>query len=50
MNRNEPDPLEPEGDAPHRPLLDFLDMDFTVAVLFEHTLSNSHIGSNSRRK
>ncbi len=46
LNRDQPDPLQAEGDASHRPLLDLLDMDFTVAVLLEHGLSSSHIGSN----
>jgi len=45
LNRNQPQSLQPEGDAGHRPLLDLLDMDLTVAVLFEHALSNSHVSS-----
>src|ERR1700733_6330948 len=48
LNRNESDPFEPEGNTAHRPLLDFLDVDFTLAVLFEHALSNSHISSTSK--
>ena len=50
LNRDEPQPLQSEGDARGRPLLDFLDVDLAVAVLLEHALSNSHIGSNSRQK
>ena len=46
LNRDQPQPLQPEGDARGRPLLDLLDVDLAVAVLFEHALSNSHIGSN----
>jgi hypothetical protein len=45
LNRDQPDALEPEGDArPRRPLHRF-DVDLTFRVLFEHTLSSSHIGS-----
>ena len=44
LNRDQPDSLQPKSDAGRWPMLDLLDMNFTVAVLFEHTLSNSHIG------
>jgi hypothetical protein len=31
-------------------MLDLLDVDFTLAVLFEHALSNSHISLTSQLK
>ncbi len=42
LNRNQPDSLQPKGDAGRCPCLDLLDMDLTVAVLFKHALSNSY--------
>ncbi|MGY4435703.1 hypothetical protein ACVWWO_008180 [Bradyrhizobium sp. F1.13.1] len=37
----QPDALQPEGDRGRRPLLDLVDMNLTLAVLFEHALSSS---------
>ena len=46
LNGDQPQPLQPEGDAgARRPLLDLLDMNLAVAVLFEHALSSPHISS-----
>jgi len=42
LNGDQADPLQSEGDARHRPLLDFLDVNLSLGVLFEHALSNSH--------
>ncbi len=44
LNGDQPQSLQTEGDAGRRPPLDLLDMDLTVAVLFEHALSSSHVG------
>jgi hypothetical protein len=46
LDRNQPHPLEPEGDAlaRRRRLLDGFDVDVTFGVLVEHTLSSSHVG------
>ncbi len=38
FTRDQSEPLQPEGDARGRPLLDLLDMNLAVAVLFEHGL------------
>src|SRR5260370_15047861 len=45
LNGDQPQSLQPEGDAGRRRPLDLLGMDLTVAVLFEHALSSSHVGS-----
>ena len=45
-DRDQADALQPESDAqPLWRLLDLVGMDLTVAVLFEHGLSDSHISS-----
>ena len=48
LDRDQPHALDPEGDAlsRRRRLLDLLDVDLTFGVLFEHTLSSSHVGLN----
>ncbi len=44
LDCDETDPFEPKGNACQRTLLDLLDVNFTLVVLFEHALSNSHNG------
>ncbi len=38
---DQPEPLQPEGDRGRRSLLDLVDMNLILAVLFEHALSSS---------
>lgn len=45
LNRDQAYPFQSEGDARGWPLLYLLDVDLTVAVLFEHALSRPHIRS-----
>ena len=47
LDRDQPDALQPEGDAGTLDrLLDRLDVDLSFGVLVEHTLSSSHVGSD----
>ena len=45
LDRDQAYPFQPERNARRRPLLDLLDVDLPVAVLFEHALSSPHIRS-----